>query len=145
MKSFLKKYWYLVLGFVVILFWSPLRGVYRKGSFSTQTEIVTCAENNAAQSSVQRTLSDYDLTAIANQIEVDLLGDFSEDEADAMKQVMKCQNSADWFALVSRFGIRKPWGVMREGIALPTALKRYLDSDDYEMLSNYIKGIGGFL
>ena len=144
MKNFCRKYWYVLLAVTVFIMWAPLRGLARRRDLDSQSDIVDGAAKKLKDSE-PRTLSDYELVAIANKIEVDLMSDWSEDESDAIAQVMKCKNTADWYALVSEFGTRKPWGVFREAIALPTALKRYLDAEDYAMVQNYINGIGGVL
>ena len=140
--DYIVKHWFLFLAIFVLLFWRVFRGLFRGRELTPQDDIVKEAEK---VEKVGRTLSDVELVSIANALENDLLSGITEDEIDAINQVYKCKNSSDWYSLVSTFGVRKPFGLFRSAVALPTAIQRYMSAEDYKLVSDYVKSIGGQL
>lgn len=137
------KYWWLLFAALVLVFWKRIRAFMRspQSFVDTERQII---EKYSGQSGTT-TLDDAQFLMIANQLELDLLSGMSEDETDAIKQIMKLGNKSDWAKLVGVFGLRKPFGFMRSEISLPTALARYLSASDYKIVSDYIVNMGGVI
>ena len=89
-----------------------------------------------------RTLSDIQVKAIVSKLYFDLLENNTEDEQDAIAQILQIKNLGDWLNVVSVFGVRKDnaWSKSFEG-TLPQAITEYLHGNDLKAIKEHLASV----
>lgn len=144
-KQFVKKNENILI-FSVICFLLLFFKFRKKETKESPNDIVLRSfEDEKKKDSSFSSLSETEITMIADKLDGYLLRSVTENEWGVISQIKKCKTSKDWTRLVLKFGERKPIGFFRDALTLPAALMEYLQDSEYRAVVTYVKSIGGVL